>query len=145
MTEIVNWVIDTIKATTHDEYLMHIDEPQRSLMQNIRNMIKSTCPPAAEVISYGMPAFKYKWRPLVWYAVAKDRCSFYPWTNSVVVRFKNELEKFTTWKGTIRFTPDNPIPTWLIKKIVKLKMEEIIKKNSINKTRPLKILTHLYY
>lgn len=131
-------------VTSHDEYLLYVDEPQHSLMQKLRATIKSACPEAEEVISYGMPAFKYKGRPLVGYAVAKHRCSLYPWTNSIVVRLKNELEGFSTSKGTIRFTPEKPLPIGLIKKIVKIRMEEIVAKNGKKKTRESKMLPHHY-
>lgn len=132
------------KPTSHDDYLLYIDEPQHTLMQKLRATIKSVCPEAVEVISYSMPAFKYKGRQLVGYAVAKERCSLYPWTNSIVVRLKDELEKFSTSKGTIRFTPQKPLPVSLIKKIVKIRMEEIVKKNGIKKTRESKMLPHNY-
>ena len=91
-----------------------------------------------------MPAFKYKGRLLVGYAVAKERCSFYPWTNSIVVRLKEELEKYSTSRGTIRFTPDKPLPATLIKKIIKIRMEETVTKNGKKTTRDSKMLTHHY-
>ena len=132
------------KATSHNEYLRNIDEPQYTLMQRLRSTIKSTCPEAEEIISHGMPAFKYKGRLLVWYAVAKEWCSFYPWTNSVAVRLKDELQNFTTSRGSIRFTATKPLTPSLIKKIVKIKMEETAKKNDMKTTRAWKMLTHHY-
>lgn len=132
------------KPISHDEYLMYIEEPQHSLMQKLRATIKSACPEAEEVISYGMPAFKYKGRPLVGYAVAKERCSLYPRTNSITVRLEHELEKFSPSKGTIRFTPEKPLPATLIKKIVKIRMEETVEKNGKKKTRDSKMLPHHY-
>ncbi|MBP9779541.1 DUF1801 domain-containing protein [Candidatus Gracilibacteria bacterium] len=131
-------------VTSHDEYLMYVDEPQHTLMQKLRATIKSACPEAEEVISYGMPAFKYKGRPLVGYAVAKQRCSLYPRTNSITVRLKHELEEFSTSKGTIRFTPEKPLPIMLVKKIVKIRMEETVEKNGKKKTRESKMLIHHY-
>lgn len=121
--------------TSHDDYLLSVDEPQHTLMQKLRATVKSACPEAEEVISYGMPAFKYKGRALVGYAVAKQRCSFYPWSGSITVRLKHELENFSTSKGTIRFTPEKLLTPTLIKKIVKIRMEEIVSKNGKKTTR----------
>lgn len=132
------------KATSHDQYLRNIDEPQHTLMQRLRTTVKSTCPEAEEIMSYGMPAFKYKGRLLVGYAVAKEWCSFYPWTNSITVRLKDELQNFSTSRGSIRFSSTQPLTPTLIKKIVKIKMEETVKKNDMNKTRAWKMLTHHY-
>ena len=132
------------KATSHDEYLSNINEPQYTLMQKLRATIRSTCPDAEEVMSFWMPAFKYKGRLLVWYSVAKEWCSFYPWTNSIAVRLKDELQNFSTSRGSIRFTPANPLTATLIKKIVKIKMEETVGKNDMKKTREWKMLTHHY-
>lgn len=132
------------KPTSHDDYLISVDEPQHSLMQKLRATIKSVCPEAEEVISYNMPAFKYKGRLMVGYAVAKHRCSLYPWTNSITVRLKDELQEFSTSKGTIRFTPQKPLPAGLIRRIVKIRMEEIAHKNGMKKTRESKMLPHHY-
>lgn len=123
------------RPTSHDDYLLYIDEPQHSLMQKLRNTIHTTCPEAVEVISYSMPAWKYQGRQLVGYAVAKNRCSLFPRTNSVVVLLEKELSKYSTSKGTIRFTPEHPLTEGLIKKIVKLRMKQIDEKNKEKKTR----------
>ena len=48
------------KPISHDEYLRNIDEPQYTLMQKLRATIRSICPGAEEIMSFGMPAFKYK-------------------------------------------------------------------------------------
>jgi uncharacterized protein YdhG (YjbR/CyaY superfamily) len=123
------------KADSHDQYLHHLDQSHYVLMQRVRSTIRSTCPEAEEVISYGMPAFKYKGRLLVGYTVSKEWCSFYPWTNSIAVRLKDELQHFTTSRGSIRFTLAKPLLPPLIKKIVKIKMQETIEKNDMKTTR----------
>jgi hypothetical protein len=46
---------------TVDEYLAAIPEPARTTLNKVRAVIRSVAPPAAtEVISYGIPTFKYK-------------------------------------------------------------------------------------
>jgi uncharacterized protein YdhG (YjbR/CyaY superfamily) len=77
-------------------------------------------PEASEAISYGMPAFKYK-GTLVWFAAFSNHCSFFP-TASVIATFKNELKGFSTSKGTIHFPLDKPLPTALVKKMVKARV-----------------------
>jgi uncharacterized protein YdhG (YjbR/CyaY superfamily) len=107
-----------------DEYLARLPEPARSTLNKIRAAIRSAVPPeATEAISYGMPAFKYK-GTLVWFAAFSNHCSFFP-TPSVIEAFKNELKGFSTSKGTIQFPTDKPLPTALVKKLVKARVAHI--------------------
>ncbi|MGC1300644.1 MAG: DUF1801 domain-containing protein, partial [Alloacidobacterium sp.] len=58
---------------------------------------------------------------LVWYAAFSNHCSFFP-TASVIEAFKDELTRFSTSKGTIQFPIDRPLPTALVKKMVKMRL-----------------------
>jgi uncharacterized protein YdhG (YjbR/CyaY superfamily) len=45
--------------------------------------------------------------------------------NSTAVKaFQDQLKNFETSKGTIRFQADNPLPTSLVKKLVRSRMAE---------------------
>jgi uncharacterized protein YdhG (YjbR/CyaY superfamily) len=104
-----------------DEYLAGIPEPARSTLNKIRAAIRSAVPPeATETISYRIPAFKDK-GVLVWFAAFSNHCSLFP-TASIVEAFKNELKGFSTSKGTIQFPADKPLPTALVKKLVKARV-----------------------
>ncbi len=106
-----------------DQYLAGIPEPARGALNRIRAAIRSAVPPeATEVISYRIPAFKDK-RILVWYAAFSNHCSLFP-TASVIEAFKDELEGFSTSKGTIHFPTDKPMPIALIKKLVKARVAQ---------------------
>ena len=76
-----------------------------------------------EVVSYGIPAFKQK-RVLVWYAAFADHWSLFP-TAAVIEQFRDELKGYTTSKGTIQFPLDKPIPTALIRELVKSRVAGI--------------------
>ena len=107
-----------------DEYLAGVPEPARSTLNKMRAAIRSTVPPeATETISYGMPAFKHK-GVLVWFAAFSNHCSLFP-TAAVIEAFKNELKSFSTSKGTIHFPTDKPLPTALVKKLVKARVAQI--------------------
>ena len=114
---------DAAPPKSVDDYLAAVPEPARSTLSKMRAAIRSVVPPeATETISYGIPAFKHK-RVLVWYAAFANHCSLFP-TASVIEAFKDELKAFTTSKGTIQFPIDRPLPITLIKKIVKLRVQE---------------------
>ena len=107
-----------------DEYLAGVPEPARSALNKLRAAIRSAVPPeATETISYRIPAFKYKGRVLVWFAAFSNHCSLFP-TASVIEAFKNELKGFSTSKGTIHFPTDKPLPTALVKKLVKARVAQ---------------------
>jgi uncharacterized protein YdhG (YjbR/CyaY superfamily) len=65
-------------AKTVDEYLACIPEPARNTLRHIRAVIRSVVPAqTTEVISYGMPMFKFNGM-LVGYAAFKNHCSLFP-------------------------------------------------------------------
>ena len=106
-----------------DEYLAGVPEPARTTLKEMRAVIRTVVPlDSIEVISYGMPAFKHK-KVLVWFAAFSKHCSFFP-TGAVIEAFKNELKGFTTSKGTIQFPTDKPLPSTLVKKLVKARVAQ---------------------
>lgn len=114
--------------TDIDEYLAGVPEPARSTLTKIRAAIRAAAPPeATEIISYRIPAFKYK-GVLVWFAAFSDHCSLFP-TAAIVEAFKEELKPYRTSKGTIHFPVDKPLPASLVKKIVKARVAENEKKH----------------
>jgi uncharacterized protein YdhG (YjbR/CyaY superfamily) len=113
----------TENPSTIDEYLAALDGDKRAALEKLRKTIKSAAPDAAECISYGIPAFKYRGM-LVYFAAFKDHCSFFPASTAVIEAFKDELKSYSTSKGTIRFHTDKPLPDALIKKMVKARIAE---------------------
>ena len=112
-----------VAAKTVDEYLARVPEPARSTLNKMRAAIRSAAPPeATETISYGIPAFKHN-GVLVWFAAFANHCSLFP-TASVIEAFKDELKCFSTSKGTIHFPLDKPLPTALIKEVVKARVAQ---------------------
>jgi len=106
-----------------DEYLAAVPEPARSTFNQLRAAIRSAVPPeATETISYRIPAFKHN-GVLVWFGAFSDHCSLFP-TASVIEAFKNELKGFSTSKGTIHFPTDKPLPTALVKKLVRARVRQ---------------------
>lgn len=112
-----------VKGTpkTVNEYIAHLPEPAQSKLQEVRAAIRSAVPAdTTEIISYGIPAFKQK-RVLVWYAAFANHWSLFP-TAAVIEQFKDDLRGYTISKGTIQFPLDEPVPTALIRKLVKARV-----------------------
>jgi uncharacterized protein YdhG (YjbR/CyaY superfamily) len=114
---------------TVDEYLAAVPEPARSALKEVRAAIRAVAPAeTTEIISYGMPMFKYKGM-LMGYAAFPKHCSLFLATSSLLEKFKNELSRYQTSKGTIRFPTDKPLPASLVKKIVKARVAQNDKKH----------------
>ena len=107
-----------------EAYLARLTEPSRSALEKIRATIRSVAPgEATEVMTYGMPGFRYK-GGLVAYAAFKKHCSFFPLQASLIDEMKSELAGYRTSKGTLQFPADKPLPAALVKKMVKLRVAE---------------------
>jgi uncharacterized protein YdhG (YjbR/CyaY superfamily) len=114
----------TNRPKTVDEYLALVPEPARSTLQKVRSVIRSILPPdTTEVLSYGIPTFRHQ-RNLVSYAAFKDHCSFFPLGSSALEGFSDELKPYRAAKGTLHFPLDEPLPSTLIKKIVKARLAQ---------------------
>lgn len=106
--------------STVNEYLEALPADVHTLLAGIRKTIRTTAPKAEEVISYGIPGYKYHGM-LVFFAAFKNHCSFFP-GSSMLEQFGKEAEKYKTSKGTLQFTVEDPLPLSLVKKIVKERM-----------------------
>ena len=112
-----------------EEYLARVPETARGMLEELRAAIRSVVPAeATEIISYRIPAIKYK-GVLVWYAAFANHCSLFP-TAAVIGEFKNELKGFTLSKGTTQFPTNKPLPVPLIKKIVKARVKQVEKQEA---------------
>ncbi|MEO6513437.1 MAG: DUF1801 domain-containing protein [Candidatus Saccharimonadales bacterium] len=107
-----------------DTYLAQVPAPQKAELERIRALVKQSIPEAEESISYMMPAFKYKQKPLLYYAAFKHHMSVFP-TSGPTETLKDKLTGFVVSKGTIQFTPEKPLPDALLKDILRVRMAEI--------------------
>ena len=107
-------------AATVDEYLAQLGSEQRAALEKLRRDIQAAAPRATECISYRIPAFRLDGKVLVWFGAATHHCSFYP--GAVVEAHQDELRGYKISKGTVRFAPDKPLPTALVRKLVKARI-----------------------
>lgn len=111
------------KPTTIDEYLAAVTDEQRVALEKLRKTIRAAAPQAEECISYGLAAFRQNGM-LVGFGATPNHCAFYLMSGSMVDEFADELERYDTSKGTIRFQPNRPLPATLVRKLVKARLAE---------------------
>jgi len=111
------------KINTVEEYLSMLPDDVFQALENIRQIIHFLVPDAEETISYRVPAYKYKGM-LVGFGATKNHCSFFVMSSTLLNDFQDEIKDFDTSTGTIRFTPEKPIPNDLITRIVMTRLAE---------------------
>jgi uncharacterized protein YdhG (YjbR/CyaY superfamily) len=108
-----------------DAYLAGLPTDQREALEHVRARIARLFPDAVETISYGMPAFAIAGRAIVWYAGWKKHCTIYPLTDSFLKAHAQELEGFGRTKGSLHFTPQQPLPDALLEQLVRDRLADI--------------------
>ncbi len=107
-----------------DAFLGGLPEDTRAALEVLRDMIAVAAPEAVQGINYGVPAFKYRGRPLVSFGAGKSHCSFYVQSPAVMEAHRAELAGFDTSKGTVRFPATTPLPAGLVSTLVRARIAE---------------------
>jgi uncharacterized protein YdhG (YjbR/CyaY superfamily) len=108
-----------------DDYLEGLPPSQKAALARVRGVVGRVVPEAEEGVSYGMPAFIYAGRPLLACRAAKKHLSIFPFSPAAIEAVKHRLDGFDLAKGTIRFSPDRPVPDDVLVDVVRARMQEI--------------------
>jgi uncharacterized protein YdhG (YjbR/CyaY superfamily) len=106
-------------------YLASFPPAVRARLKAIRDMVRAIAPDALEVYSYGIPGFKLDGKPLVWYAAFARHTSLYPMTASIRKAHAAALKDYKMSTGTVQFPLDKPLPTALVKRLIKARVAEL--------------------
>jgi uncharacterized protein YdhG (YjbR/CyaY superfamily) len=112
-------------VTEMDDYLAGLPEEQNEALARVRAVVQRVAPDAEEGVSYGMPAYLHARRPLLGLRAATKHLSVFPFSPAAVEAVEDRLEGFDLSKGTIRFTPDHPLPEDVLVDLVEARREEI--------------------
>lgn len=105
-------------------YLARTPAAQRAKLRQIRAAIIAAAPGITERISYRIPTFDLDGQYLIYMAAFKEHVSIYPVTAGMVKKYGNRIAPFRSGKGTLRFALDQPIPTDLVTKLAKVRVQE---------------------
>ena len=108
-----------------DDYLDGLPPAQKAALERVRGVVGALAPDAEERKSYGVPAFIYAGRPLLGFSAAKKHLSIFPFSPAAIEAVKDRLVGFDLAKGTIRFSPDCPVPEDVLADLVRARQQEI--------------------
>lgn len=107
-----------------DAYINQFDGEVKKRLDVMRLLIRTTAPLAVESIAYGMPAYKFNGKPLVYFAGYDGHIGFYATPNGHEA-FAKEFAKYKQGKGSVQFPNDQPLPVDLIKRVVLYRKEQV--------------------
>jgi uncharacterized protein YdhG (YjbR/CyaY superfamily) len=112
------------KTTTVSDYIAKAAPVARRALKQLRSAIKAAAPGITERISYRIPTFELDGRYLLYIAAFKEHVSVYPVTGGMVAKYGKAIAPYRAGKGTLRFQLDVPIPSPLVAKLAKVRVEE---------------------
>jgi uncharacterized protein YdhG (YjbR/CyaY superfamily) len=111
-----------------DEYLAGIEEPKKSTLKALRKTILEIIPEAEQCITYQVPTFKVNGKGIAGFAAYKKHCSYFPMSGSVFGKLPGDVASYKTSSGALQFPVDRPLPKTLVRKLIKVRMEEAFQK-----------------
>lgn len=112
-----------------ERYLAGLPGDERHSLEELRRLIRTTVPDIQERISYGTTVIFAIRRDLVGFAAQKDHLSFFTMSPPLAKAMRDDIKQTHKQSGaTIHFSPDKPLPTTLVKRILEARIEEETKR-----------------
>lgn len=114
------------KFNSVEEYFNGQPEMTKTALIELRKCILDVAPDAIEMFNYNIPAYALvkggKRDQQIMIAGYKKHVGLYPHP-TVMEKFDSELDKYKKGKGSVQFPLDKPLPTDLIKRMIKYRIE----------------------
>ena len=111
-------------AATIDDYVAGFLPETRTVLEELRGLIRTEAPDADETISYAIPTFDLNGKHPCHFAAFKSHLSFFP-TGSGADAFADELKAYKGGRGTVQFPYGKPLPADLIRRMVAYRVEQV--------------------
>ncbi|HTB72738.1 MAG TPA: DUF1801 domain-containing protein [Polyangiaceae bacterium] len=107
-----------------DVYLAKVTGDKRTALDKLRKTIRSIVPKAEECISYRMPAFRVDGTVVAGFQATAKGCSYYPFSGTTLRTLAGDLRGYDKTKSALHFSPDQPLPATLVRKLIKARIAE---------------------
>jgi uncharacterized protein YdhG (YjbR/CyaY superfamily) len=111
--------------TDMDAYLGGLAPDEKAALERIRATVREVVPDAEEGVSYGVPAYRHRGRPLLGFQATRTHLSLLPFSPAAIRSVAARLDGFTLTKGSIRFSADTPVPADVVADLVRARAREI--------------------
>jgi len=105
-----------------DAYIATAPKSVQPMLNELRQVIKSTAPEAKEKISYGMPTYEHHGR-VAYFAGYEGHVGLYGVAH-VKAAHDDEVAKYLESQSTLRFPVGQRLPVALIRKLIKARVKE---------------------
>ncbi len=112
-------------VTSIDEYIAACPADRRKRLTELRALIVSAAPGVTERISYGMPAFEWRSRVLLYFAAWKAHVGLYPVAGALAAAFAHDLAPYKQSKAAVQLPYASPLPTDLIRRMLAFRVREL--------------------
>ena len=114
----------TRKFATVEEYIARCQPEVRQILTFLRELIVSVVPDAVESISYDMPAYFYRKKPLVYFGAFQKHIGIYglPVSNP---KWDDSIREYRRAKGAIQIPIGKDIPTDMLKELILCRVAEL--------------------
>ncbi len=112
------------KPTSINQYLATVKGEKRAALDKLRKTIRAIVPKAEECISYGIPAFRFDGKIVAGFAATAQGCSYFPFSGSTLRSLASDLEDYDRTKSSLHFSPAEPLPMNLVRKLIKTRIAE---------------------
>jgi uncharacterized protein YdhG (YjbR/CyaY superfamily) len=112
-----------------DAYIAGLPEAEQTALEDLRALIKSIVPEVQERISYGTSVIFAVERDLVGFVAQEKHLSFFTMSPELATALRDQIKASHNLSGaSIHFSPDNPLPASLVKKILRARLKEEARK-----------------
>ena len=114
-----------ISPNTVDEYIASFPVQVLERLERLRTLVIDLGPEITEGISYGMPAYKFKNKPLFYFAAFPKHIGIYALPASHKA-FESSLGPYKKGKGSFQIPHSKTLPLELIRKMIEFNMNAMI-------------------
>ncbi|WP_394769342.1 iron chaperone [Lacisediminihabitans sp.] len=109
-----------------DDTLAGLPEAAGASLRHIVDVARGIAPGAEDGVSYGVPALRVAGKPLIGVSASAKHLSVFPFSPAAIDSVRDRLGGFSLSKGTVRFTPEHPIPDDVLGDLVRARLTEIV-------------------
>jgi uncharacterized protein YdhG (YjbR/CyaY superfamily) len=104
-----------------DEYIAAQPKAVQPKLEQMRAAIRRAVPEAVEGIGYRMPGYKFRGKPMLYFAGFTEHYSLFAASGTFFAALEDDLQGYELRKGTVHFPLTKPVPVKLISRIAKLR------------------------